>query len=108
MEEMFRIDAVRAANLESFKMPNQTGVVQIEDTQREQASSSGDVMVQRRPGEQWVEATTEEKDELKRHDDAVREEEARQADHDEWLWQNHKASEARSWDEWAMRTEMDG
>ena len=106
--EMLQLDAVRAASIDDFRLPNRSRIVQVEDTQREQASSSGDVLVRRRPGEPWTEATKEEKDELRRHDDEVRAEETRQAEHDEWLWQNHQAMEARSWDEWAMKTEMEG
>ena len=106
--EMLQIDAVKEANVEDFRLPNQSRVVRIEDTQHERASSSGDVLVQRRPGETWTDATEEERDELRRHDETVKEEETRQAEHDEWLWQSHKAAEARSWDEWAMKTELEG
>ena len=45
--EMLQIDAVRAASVGDFRLPNQSGVIRVEDTQREQASSSGDVLVQR-------------------------------------------------------------
>ena len=102
--EMLQIDAAKAANVGE----NQSGVIKVEDTQQAPASSSGDVLVQRRPGEPWEQATKDEREELARHDEAVREEEERQAEHDEWLWQNHRAAEARSWDEWAMRTELEG
>ena len=48
--EMLQIDAVKAANVGDFRLPNQSGVVKIEDAQHERSSSSGDVLVQRRPG----------------------------------------------------------
>ena len=83
------------------------GVIRVEDTQQEQASSSADVRVQRVPGGVWEEATAKEKEELARHDNAVREEEKRQAEHDEMLWTNHQAALARSWDDWVLQTEMD-
>ena len=105
--EMLQIDAVRAASVGDFRLPDQSGVIRIEDTQREQASSSGDVLVQRQPGMPWEKATKEEKDELSRHDAELKEEEDLQAERDEELWQSHQAAEARTWDEWAMRTELE-
>ena len=105
--EMLQIDAVRAASVGDFRLPDQSGVIRIEDTQLEQATSSGDVLVQRQPGMPWEKATKEEKDELTRHDAELKEEEDLQAERDEELWQSHQAAEARSWDEWAMRTELE-
>ena len=108
--DMLQIDAVQAADLESFRRPPPSEAVVVEDTQAqekgERASSSGDVLVRRKPEGDWEKATESEKAELERHDADLREEERRQAEHDEHVWTTHQASRAREWDEWALQTEM--
>ena len=110
--DMLQIDAVRAANIEDFLLqPPRSGSVVVDDTQQEgqgeRASASEDVVVRRNMGDDWERATELEKEELARHEADLREEEARQAAHDEHVWATHQAMRAREWDEWAIRAEMD-
>ena len=91
--DMLQIDAVRAMEVGAFRLPDQSGVVRVLDTQKEPASFSDDVLVQRRPGGGWEAATDREKEELALRDAAVEEEAALQAEHDAHLWANHQAAE---------------
>ena len=105
--EMLQIDAVRGADAASFRLPpGQTGVISVDDTQTEQASSSADVRVKRTPGGEWEAATEKEMEELARHDREVQDEEKQQAEHDEALWTAHQAALARAWDDWVIQAEM--
>ena len=91
--DMLQIDAVRAMDVGAFRLPDKSGVVSVLDAQKEPASSSDDVLVQRQPGGRWEAATDREKEELASHDAAVEEEAALQAEHDAHLWANHQAAE---------------
>ena len=105
--EMLQIDAVKGADAASFRLPpGQIGVIPVDDTQTEQASSSADVRVKRSPGGEWEAATEKEKEELARHDREVKEEKRQQAEHDEALWTAHQAALARAWDDWVIQAEM--
>ena len=111
--KMLQIDAVRAADVEQFRLPRRGGPVklvdtQVETTQAERASSSEDVLVRRTPEGGWERATEAEKEELAKHDSDLREAEQRQAQHDEHIWTSHQASQAREWDDWAIQSEMSG
>ena len=64
------------------------------------------ILVRRAPEEGWKPATKEEAEELRQHDQQVREEAEAQAHADEETFRSLLASRAREWEDWAMFTEL--
>ena len=108
--DMLRIDAVRMEEVGPFRLPGT--LVEIEDSQTGGATSSGgttssgEVMVQRKPQGPWEPATKLEEEELARKDADDEQVRRLQQQHDEELWAAHQAARARDWDDWAVDSEM--
>ena len=103
-------DAI-AVNVERETVLNDT----LPNTQLGGASASSDVMVRRRPDGPLEEATQEECEELRAHDEEDKQAMLSQQEHDGWLWdaiEEQKRQEARAkrhqqWEDWAVKSEMD-
>ena len=109
LEPYMAVDATDAAACET--LPNET----LPPTQVGGARSSGETLVRRTVDGPWEAASTEEAEELRRHDEDGEKEKLKQQAHDAWLWdkiqeqerEELKANRHQAWDDWAVKSEMD-
>ena len=78
----------------------------VNDSVRDDAEAP-EYRVRRTEGGDWEPATAQEAAEFRAHDEAVAMEQAVQASRDEENYQMVEASMQQSWDDWAMRSELD-
>ena len=83
-----------------------TDVFVVNDSIRDDAELP-EYRVRRMEGGDWEPATAQEAAEFRAHDEAVAMEQAMQTSRDEENYQMVEASMQQSWDDWAMRSELD-